>query len=202
MTGEWIEGGEMEYVGLDMVRSDRAEITRDVLGQVLESILRADGRSEAREKVYDIIETTVEKVKDGEYPPSYIARPKGMSKDPEEYGSLTNTPMPTYRGAKYATQHLDHEQLGEGSKPQLLYVDKVRGDYPRTYTAETKEDGTEVDAIAVEHPDKLPDAFSIDVDKMLEKTLEDPLTPILEAMNWSYAESLADTQQGSLEEFF
>jgi hypothetical protein len=151
--------------------------------------------------VYDIIKSKVDAINNGGIANSEIARPKGMSKDPSEYGSPTDTPMPTYRGAKYANQQFDWERLGEGSKPQLLYIERVRGGYPSTYTAETKEDGREVDAIALEEPDKVPDSFVVDTSKMVEKTLEDPLTPILEAMDWSFDEALSDSTQVGIGDF-
>ena len=121
---------------------------------------------------------------------------------PEQYGSPTNTPMPCYRGAKYSNQNFGWEQMDGGSKPQLLYIDKVRSnEYPHTYTAETKEDGRAVDAIAMMNPNKLPDGFVIDTDKMVEKTIEDPLTPILSPLGWSVDEALSDSQQVGFAEF-
>jgi DNA polymerase I len=92
--------------------------------------------------------------------------------------------------------------MGEGSKPALLYIDKVRGgEYPRTYTAETREGGNKVDAVALEEPNKLPEEFKIDYDKMCEKTIKDPLDPILAAMGWSYDEAIADSSQEELVKF-
>lgn len=202
IVGEFHSPPKLSIVGMDIVRSDRAKITRSVVSDVLDVILRTDDITEARGEVYDIISTEVAKVENGEHPPSYISRPRGMSKQPEEYGSLEDTPMPTYRGAKYANQHFEWENIDSGSQPELLYIEKVRGDYSPVYTAETKEGGNEVDAIAVENPDKVPDEFVINTEKMLRKTVRDPLVPILSALHWDYDEALANTQQGSLEEFF
>jgi DNA polymerase elongation subunit (family B) len=199
--GEWFDPPEFSVTGIDIVRSDRAEVTRDISQQVIDTILRVDDRDTARKEVYDIISGVVDDIEAGDYEKSYIARPRGMSKHPTEYGDATTTPMPTYRGAKYANQNFAWENLTGGSKPNLLYIERVRGEWPKTYTAETKEDGADVDAIAVEHPNKVPDTFVVDTDKMIEKTLEDPLTPILEAMRWSFEDALSDTSQGSLAEF-
>lgn len=120
---------------------------------------------------------------------------------PEQYGSPTNTPMPCYRGAKYANQNFDWENMTGGSKPELLYIDKIRGEHPRTYSAETKEDGRVVDAIALEHPNRLPKGIVVDTDKMIEKVIEDPLDPILAPLNWSVEEALSDTEQVGFEDF-
>jgi DNA polymerase elongation subunit (family B) len=199
--GDWEDPPEFSVTGIDIVRSDRAEVTRDVAQDVIDTILRVDDRDDARKQAYDAIATNVEAIQDGEVENSYIARPKGMSKHPEQYGSTDKTPVPTYRGAKYANQNFQWENMTAGAKPQLLYLDRVRGDWPRTYSAETKEDGADVDAVAVENPNKVPDEFVVDTDKQIEKVLEDPLTPILEAMRWDFDESLSDTSQGSLAEF-
>jgi len=199
--GDWEDPPEFSVTGIDIVRSDRAEATRDIAREVLNIILRVEDRNDARDQVYDTLTEKVDAIKNGETPNSYIARPKGMSNHPEEYGSLDQTPMPTYRGAKYANQNFPWEQMGEGSKPQLLYIDKVRGDWPRYYDAETKEDGEPVDAVAGEHPDKVPDEFVVDTEKMIEKVVEDPLTPILEAMRWDFDDALADSTQAGIGQF-
>jgi len=199
--GEWYDEPEFSATGIDIVRSDRAEVTRDVAEDVIDTILRTDDRSKVREKVYERLNTVVTDIKNGDVENSRLARPKGMGQPPEEYGSLSNTPQPTYRGAKYANQHFAWENMDEGSKPALLYIDKVRGDYPRTYTADTREGGKKVDAVALEEPNKLPEAFTIDYDKMVEKVVEDPLNPILAAMGWSVDEALADSSQGELSRF-
>jgi DNA polymerase elongation subunit (family B) len=171
--------------------------------QVLSYILRAPTQSDARERVYSTIEDTITAIQNGETDNEYIARPRGMSKPPERYGSPTNTPMPTYRGAKYANQNFGWEQMDGGAKPQLLYIDKVRSaEYPHTYTAETKEGGRAVDAVAMEQPNRLPEGFTIDTDKMITKTIEDPFGPILSPLNWSVDEALSDTEQVGFEKFY
>lgn len=190
--GEWFSPPEFSVTGIDIVRSDRAEATRDILEQVLQRILREDDRQTARAEVYDIINEVVYDIKTGEKPNSYISRPKGMSKHPTKYGSAEQLPMPTYKGAKYANEHFDWERLTAGAKPELLYIEDVRGSWPRKYPKEwdTKEAGTDVDAVAVEQPNKLPDEFVVDTSKMIEKVLEDPLTPILSPMRWDFEDAL------------
>jgi len=200
-VGEWFDPPEFSVTGIDIVRSDRAEVTRDIAQEVLESILRIDDREQARREVYDTIKETVEAIKRGEKPNSYIARPKGMGQSPEEYGSTETRAASTFRGAKYANQHFDWERMGEGSKPQFLAIERVRGDWPTQYTAETAEDGDPVDAIAVEHPNKVPEGFVIDYDTMVEKTIEDPLTPLLSPMRWQFSEALSDTEQSDIAAF-
>jgi len=194
--------GEVSYTGIDVVRSDRATVTKELMKDVLSHILRAPTQSDAREAVYKTIEDTITAIRNGETANEWIARPRGMGKPPEQYGSPTNTPMPTYRGAKYANQQFDWEQMDGGSKPQLLYIEKVRSaKYDHTYSADTAEDGRAVDAVAMEQPNRLPEGFTIDTDKMIEKTIEDPFGPILSPLNWSVAEALADTEQVGFADF-
>jgi DNA polymerase elongation subunit (family B) len=210
--GEWFSPPEFSVTGIDIVRSDRAEATRDILEQVLQIILREDDRSKARTEVYEVINEVVAEINSGGRPNSYIARPRGMSKHPTKYGSPTNTPMPTYKGAKYANEHFEWERLTAGSKPELLYIEDVRGSWPSTYPSdwETKEAGADVDAVALENPNELPDEFVVDRAKMVEKVLEDPLTPILSPMRWDFEEALdsdtyhqmhTDQDQGSIADF-
>jgi DNA polymerase I len=199
--GDWEDPPEFSVTGIDIVRSDRAVVTRELAEDVIQTILRVDDRETARDRVYDSINEQVDAIKEGDVDMDHIARPKGMSQHPSQYGSPDQTPQPTYRGAKYANQHFEWEKMGEGAKPQLLYIDKVRGGYPATYTAETREDGREVDAIAVEHPEKIPDEFVVDTEKQIEKVLKDPLDPILGAMRWSYKEALADSTQADISSF-
>jgi len=191
--GEWFSPPEFSVTGIDIVRSDRATVTREILEDVLQIILREDDRQTARTQVYETINEVVYDIKTGEKPHSYYSRPKGMSKHPKQYGSPEQLPMPTYKGAKYANEHFSWERMTAGAKPELLYVEEGRtGSYPNTYPSEwdTKEAGTEVDAIAVEQPDKVPDDFVVDTSKMVEKTLRDPLTPILSPMRWDFDSAL------------
>ena len=201
--GEWENPPKFSVTGIDIVRSDRAPVTREVLEDVLNTILREDDRSAARKEVYDRINEEVEAIERGDRSKEWIARPRGMSKHPSQYGSPTDLPMPTYKGAKYANQFFEHERLTAGDKPALLYIDKVRGNLPRVYPSdwETKEAGNKVTAIAANEPNKIPDDFVIDIDKQIEKVLEDPLTPILSPMGWDFDEALSDTEQENLLEF-
>ena len=212
-VGEWFEPPKFSATGIDIVRSDRAKVTREVIENVITTILNTDDVEQAQKEVYERINEVVYGIRTGEYDHSYYARPKGMSKQPEKYGSPSNTPLPTYRGAKYANEHFDWEKMTSGDKPQLLYIEAGKtGSYPSTYPSswETKEAGATVDAIAVSDPSALPSEITVDTSKMIEKTLEDPLTPILSPMGWSFDECLTsdtyhelntDEEQDALSDF-
>lgn len=200
-TGEWIDPPTLEVTGLDIVRSDKAAITSDILNDVLMEILSDKTESEIKTEVYRIINDAYESAQNSEIGLDKLARPRGMSKSAAKYGTPEKTPQPVYRGAKYTNQNFDWEQITAGSKPMLLYIERVRGDYPRTYTAETAEDDRAVDAISVEHPDQFPDEITVDMDKQLQKVIKDPLQPILNPLGWSVDEALSDTQQIGFDSF-
>lgn len=201
--GEWQHPPEFSVTGIDIVRSDRAPVTRDVLEDVLDTILRVDDRDDARRAVYDRIEEEVEAIRNGEREREWFARPKGMTRHPSTYGTPSKKASATYRGARYANENFDWEHLTAGDKPALLYIDKVRGNWPTNYSTdwEVAGAGEPVDAVSGNEPNDIPDEFVVDMDKQLEKVLEDPLTPILAPMRWSYDEALSDTEQGSLSSF-
>jgi len=200
-VGEWFDPPKFKVTGMDVVRSDKAPITSQLLTEILTVILSNKTESEIKSEVYEIINDTYERAESGEIGLAKLARPRGMSKSADQYGSPSNTPQPTYRGVKYANQNFDWENISGGSKPKLLYINRVRGGWPRTYTAETAEDGRQVDAIAMENPNRLPDEIEVDVEKQLQKVIKDPLQPILNPLGWSVAEALSDTQQIRMEDF-
>jgi len=90
---------------------------------------------------------------------------------------------------------------GSWVKATVVVISTVRGDWPRTYTADTREGGRQVDAVAVTDVTKLPDDFVVDTEKMIEKTITDALQPILSPFGWSVAEAVAETTQGSLHQY-
>jgi len=199
--GTWYDPPELDITGIDPVRSDRAPVTRDIVTDVLEIILRTDDADVARKRVYGYVSGVVDDIKSGAIENDYIARPKGMGQPPEEYGSADRSAPSTYRGAKYANQHFEWENMDEGSDPKLLYIERVGGEWATTYDAETAEDGRSVDAVSVEEPNKLPPEFDIDYSKMVTKTLESPLSTIFEPLHWSFDESVMEGEQGRLSSY-
>ena len=78
------------------------------------------------------------------------------------------------RAAVYSNTYLG-TNFGKGSKPKRLYIKNVTSKYPRT------------DVVCFEYPDQIPGEFVIDRDIMLEKTLQLPLTRILEPLGWEWS---------------
>lgn len=220
----------VSITGFEYVRSDSAHITRDAQQQVLTHILFDPDPKDRIEsyltETVDAIEAGDVPLADLARPKGISQDLDEYGwKDVEELddddvteaieqqgGTWRQTPGPTYRGAKYADDWLPWEQLGPASKPRKIPIEKVRGDdYPQVYEyhsypsdsarPDPPEVGRPVDAIAVSNPERLPDAFVVDTDTLIEKTLEDRLTDILDTMGYSYADLLGEGNQVGLDAF-
>ena len=55
--------------------------------------------------------------------------------------------------------------------------------------------------ICFEYEDQIPDAFEVDYDTMLEKTLQGPIERILEALGVSWEEVKSGQEQKGLDSF-
>jgi len=121
-----------------------------------------------------------EAIQDGSIGLSKVCKRGGIGQNLFEYGTANRRPAPIYRGAKYANNHIDGITVQHGDKPACIFVKKVTGEYPNTYSAETAEDGDVVDAVALPDPSKLPNGFVVDYEKHCEKVLLDPMEPLLD----------------------
>ena len=214
-------GDNIGIKGFEYVRSDSAPITRTVQKQILTDILLAE---DPRSRIEKFLRETVDGVRNEDVPLSELGRPKGISQQLDEYGwkyadeldeeidgagIYRTTPSPAYRGAKYVDEHFHWEDLGQGSKPRKFPIERVRSDdYPASYQYESypedpdwpdpPEVGREVDAIAVDDPDRIPGGFVVDLDKIVEKSIEDKTRPILATIDLDWDDLLADGQQATL----
>lgn len=200
----WSDGervDELHVTGFEAKRSDVADVTVSVQSAVLEAVLyNASELDTAREEAYSVIHDAVSSIRNREYEYSDIGERSGMSKPPEEYGSKNRRPQPTYRGALYAKQQFDGENVF--SKPMKFPVESVTSsEYPSTYTSDTAEDGDAVDYVAVEDPSNIPDAFTIDVTEVARSTLRQPVEPILETLGWSWQNAVDGVTQNTLSAF-
>jgi len=209
-----IENPEAEHTGWDLVRSDASGVTKWAQGQVLTLILKSDT---PKDDTLDFLEESVNYLKNGdldglsemagrEFTMEDVGIPKSISSaPPEEYGvddetgENTRTPHPHIRGAKYATQNIPDESIEQGAKPYLYHVERMGGDYPQTYTADTLEDGNIVDAIAVENPSNIPNEARMDWDVMVEKLLKNPINEIIMTMGWTWEDVTNEGRQAGLD---
>ena len=174
----WKEGKdvkEVDIVGFEIRRSDTPQITKDVQQRVMEMILKGEGKEEIRKYLIEI----VKKYRAGEYSLDMIGIPGGIGKDLNDYG-IDDAHI---RGAKYSNDYLRTE-FGKGSKPKRVYIKSIDpsgiGDqkYPDT------------NVICFEYGDQVPKEFHVDLDLMLEKTLQQPISRIIEALGWEWNELL------------
>lgn len=165
----WKEGKsvhEIDIVGFEVRRSDFPTITRDAMKTLIEMVLEGKPYEEIRSTISDVIR----KYRAGKYTLDEIGIPGGIGKQLEDY-DIQDAQV---RAAVYSNTYLG-TNFGKGSKPKRLYIKSVTSKYPRT------------DVVCFEYPDQIPGEFVIDRDIMLEKTLQLPLTRILEPLGWEWS---------------
>jgi len=166
----WKEGKdvqETDIVGFEIKRSDTPQITKHVQKTVMELILDGKGLDEVKGFLGEVIK----KYRAGKYTLDEIGIPGGIGKDLNDY----ETDDAQVRGAKYANQYL-HTEFGKGSKPKRIYIKTVTAKYPKT------------DVLCFEYADQVPPEFVVDRELMLDKTLKQPISRIIEALGWSWAD--------------
>ena len=78
-------------------------------------------------------------------------------------------------------------EFSKGSKPKRVYIRNVTGKYPKT------------DVLCFEYADQVPPEFVVDWEKMIERTLRQPIERIIEALGWSWID--IDPSRTTLFEF-
>jgi len=166
----WKEGKdvyEIDIVGFETKRSDSPKVTRQALQILIKMVLEGNEYQEIRKEISEI----VRKYRKREYSLDDIGIPGGIGKALSEY----ETKDAQIRGAEYSNEHLG-TNFGKGSKPKRIYLKSVPSNYQRT------------DVLCFEYSDQVPDEFVVDIDVMLRKTLEAPLTRILQPLGWNWTE--------------
>jgi DNA polymerase I len=221
----------LSITGFEYVRSDSAQITRDAQEQIFSDILFAENPSN---RIEPYLQDLVESIKNGDVSLEKLARPKGINNGLDEYGwkdydeldednqtdeaeanggAYVQKAGPTYRGSKYVDDYFSWEELGPGSKPRKVPIEKVRApdekfplayeyhSYPTDDRPDPPEVGDPVDAIAVEYPERVPDQFVIDYEQIVEKTLKKKLEGILSTMGMDWDDVLGEGSQAGLDQW-
>ena len=186
----WKEGKdvkEVDIVGFEIRRSDTPQITKKVQQRVMEMILDGEGKEQIRKYLIEI----VKKYRTGEYSLEEIGIPGGIGKDLDNY-DIDDAHV---RGAKYSNKHLRTE-FGRGSKPKRVYIKSIDS----SGISECKYPQTNV--ICFEYGDQVPKEFHVDLDLMLEKTLQQPISRIIEALGWDWNELLDPNKKITTETTF
>ncbi|WP_455448569.1 DNA-directed DNA polymerase [Natrinema thermotolerans] len=201
----WKEGkdvNDVDIVGFEYQRSDIAPITKEVQHRVIEMIVREGDIEGAKEYVNGVIEDVLA----GEISLEEIAIPGGIGKRLDNY----DTDTAQVRGAKYSNLLLG-TNFQRGSKPKRLYLERVDPSFFERLEAEEGFDARtdplygafkrDPDVICFEYEDQIPEAFAVDYEKMLEKTLQGPIERILEALDISWDEVKNGQEQKGLDSF-
>jgi len=201
----WKEGKEVDDIditGFEYKRSDIAPITKEVQHRVIEMIVTGVDLSEVTTYLTEVITEFLE----GDLPHDEIAIPGGIGKRLDAYDTATAQ----VRGAQYANEVLG-TNFDRGSKPKRLYLEKVHPDFFKRLEAEEGFDPQrdprygefkrDPDVICFEYADQIPEEFDVDYEKMLEKTLENPISRVIEALGISWEEVRTGQQQTGLGSF-
>jgi len=178
----WKEGkdvDEIDMVGFEAKRSDSPLLTREVMKEVMNRILKGAELPEIKQYLGAVIK----KYRSGEYPLDEIGIPGGIGKGLADY-DIADAQI---RGAKYANDNLGMN-FGKGSKPKRLYIKSVTGKYPKT------------DVVCFEYGDQVPPEFVVDRELMLDKTIKQPISRILEPIGWTWTDM--DPTRTTLSDFF
>ncbi len=165
----WKEGkdiDQIDIVGFEMKRSDSPHITKEVQSRVMELILKGSDKAELKKYLGEVIK----KYRRGEYSLEDIGIPGGIGK---ELASYENQDAHV-RGALYSNKYLGTD-FKRGSKPKRVYIKCVTAKYPQT------------DVLNFEYADQVPPEFIIDWETMMEKSIKQPISRIIEAigMDWN-----------------
>jgi DNA polymerase I len=164
----WKEGkdvDEIDIVGFELRRSDYPQITKEVQRTVIEKILKGEGFPSVKAYLGEIIRD----FRAGKYTYDEVGIPGGIQKALDQY----ETNDAHRRGAEYANLHLKCD-FKRGSKPKRLYIKHVKAKYPKT------------DVLCFEYGDQVPPEFVVDWETMLEKTIKQPISRIIEALGWEW----------------
>jgi len=201
----WKEGKDVDDVditGFEYQRSDIAPITKEVQKEVIDRIVHGEDLDDVQSYVHGVIE----RFRAGEFSLDEIGIPGGIGKRLDNY----DTDTAQVRGAKYANLLLG-TNFQRGAKPKRLYLRKVHPDYFERVEDERGLDPSrdplygefkrDPDVICFDYDDQIPDAFEVDYDKMLDKTLKGPIARVLEALNISWEEVKSGQEQTGLGKF-
>lgn len=164
----WKEGKdvqETDIVGFEIKRSDTPQVTKVVQKKVMEQILAGTSYGEIRDYLAGVIKT----YRSGKYTLDDVGIPGGIGKELHEY-EIADAQI---RAAVYANEHL-HTTFGKGSKPKRIYIKTVTSKYPKT------------DVLCFEYADQVPPEFVVDWELMLDKTIKQPISRIIEALGWEW----------------
>jgi DNA polymerase elongation subunit (family B) len=164
----WKEGqtvDKIDIVGFEFKRSDSSKVTKNVQQTLITMILRGEKFEDIQKYMRDIVKNYKN------LPLDDIGIPGGLGKSLNDY-AVDDAQV---RGCKYANDYLSARFL-RGSKPKRVYIKNVKNKYPKT------------DVICFEYGSQVPPEFVIDYDIMIEKTLKQPISRVVEPLGWKWSD--------------
>jgi DNA polymerase I len=168
----------LDIVGFEQKRSDNSQLSRELQKKVFRMLL--DGCETADLKAY--ISGVITSLSGNKFDYEYVGIPKGLSQSLEAY----RTDNPHRRASIYSNKYLGGK-FGIADKPKIIYV-RGTGKYPKT------------DVIAFNQNEDIPKDFVMDVETMIDKSINQKLDHILDAAGLNLEELLHRTSK--LSEFF
>jgi DNA polymerase elongation subunit (family B) len=169
---------------------------------VIEMIVTGEDFDDVKAYVHDVIG----RFESGDVSLDEIGIPGGIGKRLESYDTATAQ----VRGAKYANALLG-TNFQRGAKPKRVYLEKVHPDFWQRVEQEEGLDPQrgslygefkrDPDVICFEYADQVPEEFEIDYETMLEKTMEGPISRVIEALGISWDEVRSGQEQTGLGSF-
>lgn len=171
--GQWLDEPESDVTGFEAQRSSSPIITSLVQPGTIKLILRGGDFDEVSEYVQHMVEA----IKSQELPLYHVAEPKSFGKPSfDDYGGTS----PALRAVQHSNQHLGYNWNASDSV-WMYHVDRtpaMRG----------------TDVIALEWNDDLPEGYTLNVEKIVDKAIKSPLEPILEVAGFDFTELKAGGQ--------
>lgn len=165
--GQYLDDPEPSISGYEAVRSSSPTITEDFQEGMFKRILEGGDF----EDVSGYVEEFADELEEGEKSIKEFGIPGVLNKPPSEY---PNRPVP--RACEYSNEYLD-DDWGEGDNPWV------------TFTKDTPANLPDTGEIAVKWSDEgVPEGFTVDYKKHIEKHLKQPMEDILEVTDWSFGE--------------
>jgi DNA polymerase I len=185
--------GKLSISGYPCIKSNTAELTRQVQHDTLEAIVRGADNSEIRSIIHD----GAKSITPGDPDWDTIGIPGGLGKQLNEYSWTDGTPKgASPRAAFYANKFLPECNFGEGETVKRVYLKRtVLEDDDRAY---------ELDVIGFERSAELEPIegeLVVDVGRMEDTLIRNPMQTILEAVNVDVDSAIANQSQSALSAF-
>lgn len=178
--------GKFSVTGYQCVKSNTALLTKQLQENVLERVVRGADKAEVANLIFETASSI--KPDDPDWEKIGIPQGLGQSIDPDNAGedgyySWSETgqyPKGEAPRAAWFANHLLGLNLGEGSKPKRVKVKPER---------QVKNEP--VDVIAYTKASEIEgEAFTVDVQEMQRKLIENPMTDIVEALDLKMEQAL------------